>query len=139
MRTASVDFAAPIDVVFHYLADPINRPQWQSSLRHTVDVDGDGSVGTTWTDVTAAGIRPRMRVTEVDPRRAWAEVGTWRGIDAELRLDFAAHATGTTVSATVAFTTPVSLRPVGWLLAVVAPYAVRSDLRRAARVVGRGS
>ena len=88
MQPVSVDFDAPVDVVFAYLVDPANRPAWQGSLRRTVDLVGDGSVGTTWTDVTAVGARPRMRVTELTPGRAWAETGSWHGVDADLRLDF---------------------------------------------------
>ena len=89
MRPVSVDFDAPVDVVFAYLVDPANRPEWQGSLRRTVDVVGDGSVGTTWTDVTAVGARPRMRVTEADARpQLGRDAASWHGIDADLRLTF---------------------------------------------------
>src|SRR3712207_7914381 len=47
--------------VHAYLAAPRNRPRWQSSLRRVEDVVGDGGPGTTWTDVTAVGARPRDR------------------------------------------------------------------------------
>ena len=116
MKPVSVDFDAPVDVVFAYLVDPANRPAWQGSLRRTVDVVGDGSVGTTWTDVTAVGARPRMRVTELTPGRAWAETGSWHGVDADLRLDFEPTTAGTRVTATVDVRTSTLLAPVGLVL-----------------------
>ena len=136
MKAISVDFSAPVDVVFAYLVDPANRSAWQGSLRRTVDVVGDGSVGTTWTDVTAVGARPRMRVTELTPGRAWAETGSWHGVDADLRLDFEPTTTGTRVTATIDVRTNTLLAPVGVVLRRLAPGAVRGDLRRAARAVG---
>jgi hypothetical protein len=146
MRPVSVDFPAPVEVVHAYLADPVRRPEWQGSLRRVEDVSGDGSVGTTWTDVTAVGARPRMRITEVEPARVWAEVGRWRGIEAELRLTFAplpvdrppvsGSTQGTRVTAVVDLRTPVLLAPLGVVLRALAPGAVRGDLRRAARAVG---
>ena len=38
MKAVSVEFPAPVDVVFAYLADPANRPAWQGSLRRTVEL-----------------------------------------------------------------------------------------------------
>ncbi len=147
VQPVSVDFDAPVDVVFAYLVDPANRPAWQGSLRRTVDLVGDGSVGTTWTDVTAVGARPRMRVTELTPGRSWAETGSWHGVDADLRLDFEpihadpslvndGSASRTRVTATIDVRTSTLLAPVGVVLRRLAPGAVRGDLRRAARTVG---
>ena len=136
MKPVSVDFTAPVDAVYAYLADPSQRPEWQGSLRRIVDVVGDGSVGTTWTDVTAVGARPRMRVIEATPGASWAESGQWRGIHAELRLTFEPIAAGTRVTAVVDLRTPTVLAPLGVVLRRLAPGAVRGDLRRAARAVG---
>jgi len=138
VRPVAVDFAAPVDIVFDYLSDPSRRPAWQGSLRRIEDLHGDGAVGTTWRDVTAVGARPRMEVTEVDSATSWAEVGRWRGIEASLRLEFATVPHGTRVTATVGVTTALIQRPVGWVLRTLAPYAVRSDLRRAASALGSG-
>jgi Polyketide cyclase / dehydrase and lipid transport len=133
-----VDFAAPIDVVFGYLSDPSRRSEWQGSLRRIEALRGDGAVGTTWRDVTAVGARPRMEVTEVESATSWAEIGRWRGIEASLRLGFAEGMSGTMVTATVDVETSLAQRPVGWVLRRLAPYAIRSDLRRAARALGSG-
>jgi uncharacterized protein YndB with AHSA1/START domain len=136
VKPVAVDFAAPTDVVFGYLADPERRPEWQGSLRRIESLRGDGAVGTTWRDVTAVVARPRMEVTEVERPTSWAELGRWRGIEASLRLQFTDVPQGTRVTATVDVTTSRLLRPVGWALRLLAPYAVRSDLRRAARALG---
>ena len=123
------------DTVHAYLSDPRLRPEWQSSLRRVEDVVGEGRVGTTWTDVTMVGARPRLWVTADEPGRLWAERGEWRGVTAGLRLDLHPAPTGTRVVATVDLGTPRALAPLGALLRGLAPYAVRSDLRRAARLI----
>ena len=33
MSSVTVDFPAPVEEVYAYLAHPVNRPRWQSSLR----------------------------------------------------------------------------------------------------------
>ena len=132
----SVDFAAPVADVYAYFVDPDRRPEWQSSLRRVADVQGDGGVGTTWLDVTAVGAKPRMTTTIADPGVAWAETGTWRGVEADLRLDFHPLAGGTRVVATFELRTPKALAPLGFLLRRLAPIGIRGDLERAARTVG---
>lgn len=130
---------APPATTYAYLADPRTRPEWQSSLRRIDDLrvpDGGapGDLDTTWTDVTSAGVRPRMRVSEAEPGRVWAEVGEWRSVSAELRMLLEPHGSGTRVTAEVELRTPGLLAPVGWGLGLLAPVAVRADLRRAVRL-----
>ena len=132
MTTLTVDFPAPPEAVHAYLRDPVNRPAWQSSLRRVEDVSGDGGVGTTWTDVTVVGARPRLRVTEDEPGRVWAEVGEWRGTSAELRLELSPSGSGTRVVATFDVRAPGVLAPLGAVLNRLAPLGIRGDLRRAA-------
>ena len=131
-----VELGAPVDAAYAYLSDPRNRPAWQSSLRRVEDVSGAGGAGTTWTDVTVVGARPRMRVTEADPGRAWAETGRWRGVEADLRLHFVPTGTGSRVVATFGVRTPPALAPVGRALRRLAAVGIRSDLRRAGRALG---
>ncbi|WP_055477243.1 SRPBCC family protein [Gordonia sp. HS-NH1] len=147
---AVVSFDAPLDVTFDYLADPANRPEWQSSLRRVDDLrpigDRAGDVGTSWTDVTVVpGVSPRMEVTVCQGHRVWQEIGRWRSVDAVLTLTFAerdggSREGGTDVRAEVVLTVPA----VGGLVLTAARWpaarAVRADLERAARVLaGRGS
>jgi hypothetical protein len=118
-----VAFPVPREVAFDYLADPRNRPEWQSSLARVEDVDGEPRVGQTWVDVTRPRLRPRMETTELDRPRRWTERGTWRGITATLTLDFDETPTGCDVTATFQIARP---------LRRLALWAVRGDLRRAA-------
>jgi uncharacterized protein YndB with AHSA1/START domain len=131
----AVAFPVSREVAFDYLADPHNRPAWQSSLARVEDVDGDVRVGQTWVDVTTPGLRPLMETTELDRPRRWSERGTWRGFDAVLTLDFTETATGCDVAATMRVTGRGVAALPARVLSLVAPRAVRSDLRRAARVL----
>lgn len=133
-----VHFAAPPVVVFDWLADLGNRPLWQASLRAVVTQAAPPyGVGTRWVDVTWARLRPRLEVTAWERGRRWAELGHWHGVSVELRLDFAARDGGTTVQASASTRAPGPWRPVGLAIDVLGPLAVRSDLRRAARSLGR--
>lgn len=124
---------APVAASYAYLTAPGKRPEWQSSLRRVEDVQGDGSLGSSWTDVTTAGVRPRMRVTEAEPPRVWTEEGTWRAVRARLRMTFQEHAGGTRAHCEVEIEVPRWAAPAGWVLRFVAPSAVRADLRKALR------
>jgi hypothetical protein len=119
------------EVAFDYLVEPGNRAEWQSSLVRVDDVDGEPRVGQTWVDVTRPGVRPRLETTELDRPRRWTERGTWRGFAATLTLDLAETPSGCDVAATMSLSGP---RPLVTPLRLLAPYAVRADLRRAARV-----
>lgn len=134
-----VDFPVSCEVAFDYLADPRRRAEWQSSLRRVDDVVGPVGVGQTWVDVTVPGLRPRLETTELDRPRRWAERGTWRRFRATLTLTFAPTASGCRVSVDLALTAGGAAAPVAAVLGAVAPYAVRADLRRAARLLSRAS
>jgi uncharacterized protein YndB with AHSA1/START domain len=126
----SVRFPVPCEVAFDYLADPRNRSQWQSSLARVEDVDGEPRVGQTWVDVTRPGLRPQMETTELDRPHRWTERGTWRGYTATLTLTFTPTADGCDVDAAMAIAGPLAS-----VLRLVAPRAVRSDLRHAASML----
>jgi hypothetical protein len=123
----------PPEVAFDYLADPRRRPEWQSSLARVEDVDGEPRVGQTWVDVTRPGPRPRMQTTELDRPRRWTERGTWRGFSATLTLTFTETPAGCDVVSTMAVRGGGFRAPLAVVLDALAPYAVRSDLRHAAR------
>ena len=54
-------FDVPVPVAFAYLADPRNRPEWQSSLRRVELLDeGEPRVGMRWRDHTAVRMVPEM-------------------------------------------------------------------------------
>ncbi|MDN4173497.1 SRPBCC family protein [Nocardioides sp. SOB77] len=138
--SGTVRFEAPPAVVLDYLADPVNRAAWQSSLARVEDVVGPVGVGQTWTDVTVPGLRPRMRTTELVPGERWTETGTWRGFEADLTLEVApAAGGGCVVSVAMDLRGRGLAGPLARALALVSPRAVRSDLRRAARLLGDGT
>lgn len=85
---------------FTYLVDPRLRPEWQSSLL-SVDTpeDEEPHLGQAWTELTMVGVRPSLVVIEFVPFRRWAERGTWRGVEAMLRLRFTATSGGCRVIA----------------------------------------
>ena len=129
----SVAFDVPAERAFDYLVDPRKRPEWQSSLRRVEGVDGEPRVGQTWVDVTTPGLRPMMETTELDRPHRWTERGTWRGVSATLTLTFTETAAGCDVEPTMELRGRGVLAPVARALGLVAPYAVRGDLRHAAR------
>lgn len=127
----------PPEVAFDYLADPRRRPEWQSSLKRVEDVDGEPRVGQTWVDVTRPGVRPAMETTELDRPHRWTETGTWRGISATLTLTFTETATGCDVESTMELRGLGVAAPIARALSLVAPYAVRGDLRHAASLLSQ--
>jgi hypothetical protein len=124
-------------VAFDYLADPRNRPEWQSSLARVEGVTGRPRVGQRWVDVTKPGLRPAMETTELVRPVRWAETGRWRRVSAGLTLDFAPTASGCEVRFAFRITGPGPLAPIGLGLSAVSVLAVRSDLRTAARILSR--
>ncbi len=134
-----MDIAHRPEKVFRYLADPRNRPEWQSSLLSVTLLDrGEPRVGMTWRDNTMAGVRPTMEITELVPFRLWAEESRWRGIDAALTLRFTAIARGCRVDALGSLTGEgrwsIPVRGAGKL----AGPAIRHDLGRVEEILTRG-
>ena len=131
----SVEFAVSCEVAFDYLADPTNRPAWQSSLSRVVDVSGPVAIGQTWIDVTKPGLRPRMETTELVRPTKWTEIGTWRGVSATLTLDFSPSGSGCTVTPTMRLDARGPLALATRVATLLAPTAVAADLRRAAALL----
>ena len=131
-----MQYDVPVDVAFGYLADPRNRPEWQSSLRGVELLDeGEPHVGLRWRDLTSARIEPQMVITELDPDVRWAETGRWYGIQAELTLAFSPAESGCDVVAAFRVQGRGPLRPAGWVATRAGLFAVRNDLGRAARIL----
>lgn len=132
----AVRFAVPAEAAFDFLVDPVNRPRWQSSLSRVEQVSGEVGVGQSWVDVTAAGLRPRMETTELDRPHRWTERGTWRSFGATLTLTFEPVGTAACdVAVDLALVARGPAAPLARALGLVSPLAVRSDLRRAARLL----
>lgn len=139
-RTISVPYAVPVDVAFAYLADPRNRPEWQSSLRAVDMIDeGEPRVGQRWRDLTSARVVPEMVITAMEPDVLWAETGRWHGIEADLTLRFVQREGGCRVDAVFDVRGRGPLRPVAWAATAAGVLAVRADLRNAARILDGSS
>ena len=138
--TTSVAYDVPADVAFAYLADPRNRPEWQSSLRAVELLDeGEPRVGMRWRDLTVGADRAGDGDHRARARRAVGRDGPLVGDpgrpDAGLlsqreRLRrggrrFRVHGRGL-------------LRPVGWVATARRPARRTHDLRTAARILPRG-
>lgn len=137
-RTISVPYDVPVDVAFGYLADPRNRPEWQSSLRAVEMIDeGEPRIGQRWRDLTAARIVPEMVITSMERDVLWAETGSWHGIEADLTLRFSPRGQGCRVDAVFDVRGRGPLRPVAWAATAAGVLAVRADLRNAARILAR--
>jgi uncharacterized protein YndB with AHSA1/START domain len=143
MSGFSLVVAAPPRAVFDYLSEPRSRPEWQSSLR-SVDLltEGPTGVGTRWLDRTAVGACPvleivRMQAPDGATPGVWSEVGEWRGLRADLTLRFEPR-TGSPTTLVVADADiggALPWRPVSLVLRMLAPAAIKADLRRAARLL----
>jgi hypothetical protein len=137
---ASIFVAAPRPDVYAYLADPVNRPAWQRTLRRVQVLDpGEPHVGMRWVDHVAIGPPFHLRITGMVLDRVWAEEGRagpftaygtllfaderWRGVDGT-RVRLVARVRGHGLT-----------RPLGWAATAVAAVLVRDDLRRAARLL----
>jgi hypothetical protein len=135
---APVRFEVSCQDAYDYLVAPANRPEWQSSLKAVADVVGpDGVVGQSWDDVTTVGIRPRMELTDADRPHRWSEHGTWRGFRASLTLTFTPVGSFCDVCVAMHVSASGLALPLGVAANRVAPMTVRSDLRRAAKILAR--
>lgn len=158
-RGGAVRFAVSSEVAYDYLIDPLNRPQWQSSLR-AVAFPGSAprhgepplAVGLVWDDITWVGLRPTMELTVAERPIRWDEAGRWRRVEADLALHFTplnstplnstalgstALANGCEVRAEFEIRLPGALSPLSPALTSVAVRPVLADLRRAARILAR--
>ena len=142
MLRAHLQYAVPAARAFAYLSDPRHRPEWQSSLRRVELLGPDPTaaphVGQRWLDHTAAGIAPEMVTTELEPDAVWAESGRWRALEADLVLRFEPTGAGCRVEVAFEVRGPGALRPLGWAATAAGLFAVRSDLRRAGRILAVG-
>ena len=130
--SVTLELPHPPSALFRFLAEPRNRPLWQSGLRAVTDVDdGEPHRGMQWRDVTKVGVRPWMEITELAPYRVLAETGTWRGVDGLLSLRFLKTQQGTRLTAEGRL---IGHGPFALAAAVSgrwAPETIRKDLLRA--------
>ncbi len=134
--TVTLELPHPPATLFRFLAEPRNRPLWQTSLRSVADVDdGEPETGMQWRDITKVGIKPWMEITELTPYRVISETGTWRGVDGLLTLRFVKTQQGTRLTAEGRL---IGHGPFALAAAVSgrwAPETIRKDLLRASEAL----
>ena len=134
--TVTLDLPQDPGTLFRFLAEPRNRPLWQSSLRAVTDVDpGEPHAGMHWRDVTKAGVRPQMQLTELVPYRVITETGTWRGVDGVLTLRFVKTGQGCRLTAEGRLIGHGVFKMAAAVSGRFAPEAIRKDLLRASEVL----
>ncbi len=134
--SATLLYDVPPAVAAAYLADPVHRPEWQSSLRRVEVLDpGEPHAGQRWRDVTAVGLVAEMCTTAYVPGAGWAATGRWRAISADLTLLLEPHGSGARVSVTFAILGRGALSPLLRAATYAALPAVRGDLARAGRIL----
>ena len=134
--TVTLDLPHDPGTLFRFLAEPRNRPLWQASLRSVADIDpGQPHPGMQWRDVTKAGIRPHMQLTELVPYRVLTETGTWRGVDGVLTMRFLKTGQGTRVTAEGRLIGHGVFAVAAAVSGRLAPETVRKDLLRASDVL----
>ncbi len=123
--------------MFRYLADPRNRPEWQSTLMSVrlEDADAEPRVGLAWSETTVVGMRARLEITELVPFRVLAETARMGGIVGTLVLHFTARSGGCRVEAEGRMSASGPLRYVAAAAARIAGRVAAADLRRAGRVL----
>ena len=123
-------------VLFRYLADPFNRPQWQSSLRAVTDVDpGSRTPACTGATSPSSGVKPHLQWTELVPFRTMSELGTWHGVDGLLTLRFVKVGDGTRLTAEGRV---IGRGPFAVAAAIAgrwAPGTITADLKRASEAL----
>ena len=132
--------AAPRERVLAYLSNPVNRPEWQASLRSVEVLDpGEPHVGQRWVDHVYAAPPFHLRTTRLEPGRVWAEEGTSGPFTARATLLFEDETrdgvAGTRVTCTATVTATGLARPLAMGARVLAEVLVRNDLKRAARIL----
>ena len=142
---ASVFVAAPRPVVFDYLADPRNRPQWQASL-DTIELldplsrDQEPYVGLRWIDRVKVGPPFELQISRLEPGQLWSEVGSAGPFTAYGTLLFEDETRDGTAGTRVHCIARVHgrglARPLGPAATALGVALVRVDLARAARILG---
>ena len=140
--------AAPRPVVFDYLADPRNRPEWQASLRTVELLDElapgqEPYVGLRWVDKVKVGPPFELQISRLEPGELWSEVGSAGPFTAYGTLLFEDETrdgvAGTRVHCIARVQGRGPARPLGPAATALGVALVRVDLTRAARVLASRS
>lgn len=139
MRTAfEVTLDRAPSELYPYLADPANRPEWQSSIEELeMRTAGPPGVGTRWRERAKGFGTFDMEIAEYEAPTLWSERGTSTRGSMFLRLRFAeAPARKTRLTVEVELDLQGVFRWLQWFAPPVLKPLMRADLHRAARLSG---
>lgn len=122
----------PREETFAYLADPRNRPEWQSSLDAIEMLDeGEPRVGMRWREAPAPHAEFEMEITELVPNERWSERGTARFGVVDVVVGFESLSSQRTrLSIAIDLRLHGPFRPFALGARLLLPPAMRADLRR---------
>lgn len=132
---------APVERVFAFLPDPLNRPRWQSSLRGVeLNTEGRPRVGTRWREQPIGLGWVELEIVRFERDRAWSEraelaFGTFTFGTFTLTLRFTPEGAATRVHVEAELVLRGAARLLGPGAKLVLPRAFASDLRRAGRIL----
>jgi uncharacterized protein YndB with AHSA1/START domain len=129
---------APVERVFAFLADPENRPRWQSSLRRVeLITNGAPRVGTRWREAPIGLGWVELEIVRFERDRAWSERAELAFGAFTLTLRFTPEGAATRVHVDAELALRGAARLLGSGARLVLPRAFASDLRRAGRILAR--
>lgn len=126
----------PLAKVYDYLAEPRNRPAWQSTLRR-VDMltEGPPGLGTRWRERAVGFGTSEMEIVAFDPHRVWGERARAPVGEATITLHFTEEAGDPPVTR-VRVEADVGIpRLIGPAARFVMTRIFRSDLARVDRIL----
>ena len=127
---------APVERVFVFLADPENRPRWQSSLRRVeLITEGEPRVGTRWREQPIGLGWVELEIVRFERDRAWSERAELAFGTFTLTLRFTPEGEATRVHVDAELALRGAARLLGLGARLVLPRAFASDLRRAGRIL----
>jgi len=127
---------APIERVFAFLADPENRPRWQSSLRRVeLITNGEPRLGTRWREQPIGLGWVELEIVRFDQDREWSERAELAFGTFTLTLRFTPEDAATRVHVDAELALRGAARLLGLGARLVLPRAFASDLRRAGRIL----
>ena len=127
---------APSERVCAVLADPENRPRWQSSLRRVeLITNGEPRLGTRWREQPIGLGWVELEIVRFDQDREWSERAELAFGTFTLTLRFTPEGAATRVHVDAELALRGAARLLGLGARLVLPRAFASDLRRAGRIL----
>ena len=121
----------PRDVVFAFLADPANRPRWQTSIQtFEMEPQGEPRVGIRWRESVRGAGTFEMEISEYERPRRWAERIESKAFDGTVSMTFEETPGGTTLRLDADVRCRGPWRVVAPIARIVLRREMRKDLKR---------